>query len=167
MTLEWKKTSRLTFGAVLLCSLLPFVSVTCQGQRLATLTGIQLVSGTTIHEPTGFDAGSGKAHRMNPEPLVIAAYGFALIGLLISLTPGTGQSRPVAAIAGLGSVCLLIARARIDSQASEAGFVTSGLTLEYELGFWIPLLLFCLTTILAARAVRGGARAAAFQTASP
>lgn len=167
MRLDWKKTSRVTFGAVLLCSFLPFVSVTCQGQRLATLTGIQLVSGTTIHEPTGFDAGSGKAHRMNPEPLVIAAYGLALIGLLICLAHDTDQSRTVAAIAGLGSVCLLIARARIDSQAAEAGFATSGLSLEYESGFWIPLLLFCLTTVLAARAVRGGASAVAHQTASP
>lgn len=167
MSPDWKKTSRVTFGAVLLCSFLPFVSVTCQGQRLATLTGIQLVSGTTIHEPTGFDGGSGKAHRMKPEPLVIAAYGFALIGLLVSLTHGTGDSRPVAAIAGLGSVCLLIARARIDSQAGEAGFGMPGLSIEYELGFWISLLLFCLTTVLAARAVRGRASASASHTASP
>jgi hypothetical protein len=154
MSLDWKNTSRVTFGAVLLCAFLPFVSVTCQGQRLATLTGVQLVSGTTLQEPTALGSNSEKVHRVQPEPLLIAVYVCALLGLLISSTSGNGAPRAGVLLASLGALGMLIVRARIENQAGQAGFSLTGLSIDYEIGFWLPLLLLSLTAVLGFRAVK-------------
>ena len=55
-----KKFSPAIFGIVLICFILPFVTVSCQGQKLATLTGIQLITGTTIKQPNM----TGKKQRL-------------------------------------------------------------------------------------------------------
>lgn len=52
--METKKAIPAILGLALICFFLPFVTVSCQGQKLMTFSGIQLVTGTTIQEPQMF-----------------------------------------------------------------------------------------------------------------
>lgn len=85
-----KKWSVVPFGVILIAFFLPFVTFSCEGTRLLTLTGFQLVTGTTVERPSWDLFGerqSQRTERINPDGRAIIAFGGALVGFLLSL-PG-------------------------------------------------------------------------------
>lgn len=45
-----KKISPVILGIALICFFLPWINVSCQGEKVGTFTGIKLVTGTTIEQ---------------------------------------------------------------------------------------------------------------------
>jgi hypothetical protein len=130
-----------------LCFFLPFVSFTCQGQRIATITGMELITGTKIEkfEMEKLDSGQtnpdlDKERDVNSEPLAVAAFIFALAGIVVSLIPR--YSRMLSLIAGaLGALMLLFLRSSIGGEVT-GDFDFKIIEVSYRWGYYLSLLLF-------------------------
>jgi len=149
---SFTKSSRavpLSFGAVLVCFLFSFVNVTCRGERVASLTGLQLAKGTEITQTDFF--GSKKTQKVDAEPLATMALIAGIAGLLLSL--GGRATRVLTTIAGAaGAVLLLLLKAKIDGDAAKQG---QGLMqIEYGPAFTIAFILFAVATLLSSGFVR-------------
>src|SRR5437899_153211 len=73
----------ISFGAIVVCFFFTFVNISCQGQRVASLTGWQLATGTEVEQPTMF--GSKQEPKKVPaEALASIALLLAVVGLVIS-----------------------------------------------------------------------------------
>ncbi len=129
-----------------LCFFLPFVSFTCQGQHLATITGMELITGTKIEkfEMENIDNGRtnpnlDKQRDVNSEPLAVAAFIFALLGIVVSLIPR--YSRIISLIAGaLGALMLLFLRSSIGGEVT-GDFDFKIIEVSYEWGYYLSLIL--------------------------
>jgi hypothetical protein len=131
-----KRFSPALFAFVLFCFFLPFVSVSCQQQKVATFTGIQLVTGTNVQEPQL--VGPPKSDRLNPEPLAILAFFCGVIGLGLSFLKGRNRGIASATFAAGGAIALLFLKSRVDGQFlnRSSGFIHP----DYEIGFWLALI---------------------------
>lgn len=141
-----KKFSPLIFVVILICFPLPFVTFSCGGEKMITLSGIQLITGTDLEKtrPPGdmfrqpsFGARS-KPERIGPEPFAIGAFTAAAIGLGLSFIRSR-RSAIVPAIMGAITAGLLLAlKNKIDSDVLREG--EGALQVEYNSGFWLALL---------------------------
>ena len=142
-----KFVSPALFLLVALCFFLPFVSFTCQGQRIATITGMELVTGTKIEK---FEMQNIDSQQTNPdldkerdvksEPLAVAAFIFALLGIVISIIPR--YSKLLSVIAGaIGALMLLFLRSSIGGEVT-GDFDFKIIDVSYEWGYYLALLLF-------------------------
>lgn len=134
-----KKFSPAIFGFVIICFFLPFIDITCSGQKIETLTGIQLVTGTTIERPSLFGERE-KVEKVEGELLAILAFFSAVVGLGLSFLKSL-KSSIAPAIAGVsGSILLLLLKAKLDNDMLREGLRM--LRIEYAIGFWLTFLLF-------------------------
>jgi hypothetical protein len=135
------------FLLVALCFFLPFVSFTCQGQKIATISGMELVTGTKIEkfemekpDSQESDTDLNKERDVKSEPLAVAAFIFALIGIVISLIPNYSRILSIAAGA-IGALMLLFLRSSIGGDVpGESGFKI--LDVSYEWGYYLAFILF-------------------------
>ncbi len=149
-----KRLSPTIFGIALICFLLPWVTVSCEGKKVVTLSGIKLMTGMTIEEPKKLRAGRGftypyaeqlkqysqQSNNTNREVLAILAFLVAIGGLGLSfLRDRKGIWGP--AVAGaVGAILLLILSAKLNNDILREG---EGLfQLDYRIGFYLTLLLF-------------------------
>jgi hypothetical protein len=139
-----KKISPAIFGIILICLFLPFVTVSCQSQKLVTLTGVQLATGTKVEYPRLFE----KQKRQEEIPADPGA-SFILVSACIGLGTSLLRSKKTAivpAIAGaVGSGLLLMTKTKIDNEVLKQGKAL--LQVNYEIGFWMSFFLFILATV--------------------
>lgn len=152
---EAKRFSPAVFGLAIICFFLPFTHISCSGQRFATLTGIQLVTGTTIGDSETDSAQSNgypftrpgetistdrKDEKIDPEPLAIFALCSAIAGLCLSFVKDKNWTIAAAVAGGVGLIFLLLLKAKIDNDVLKEG---EGIVqVEYAFGFWLLLVLF-------------------------
>jgi len=138
---EIKRMSPAVYVVILICFFLPFTHISCAGERIATLTGLQLVTGTTIEESLSASFGEKEeSKKIHPEPLALLTLIIAIIGFGVSSFKGRKSSLLAALIGGLGLVSLLCLKAKIDNEVLREG--EGILRVEYGFGFWLILLLF-------------------------
>lgn len=128
--------SVLLFVGSALCFFLPFVTVSCGGITAFTLTGQQLVTGTTLTQPQAF--GPPQTQKVDADPFAIVAGLCALAGIALSLI-GRKIASGAAISGGVGAVSLLIMRSRLDEQLQKQGEGLAKAT--YETGFTLAVLL--------------------------
>lgn len=131
------KISPAIFIAAILCFLFPFITVSCGGQRVITLSGVQLATGTTIDQPQ--ISGPAQKKNVDPEPLVTLAALCAIIGLVLSVASSAKAALAPAISGGLGALFLLLLRAKMDDQIAKQG--QGVLQVSYEAGYTLTLLL--------------------------
>ena len=136
------KVSPLLFVASLACFLLPFATISCGSQRIATASGFQLVTGASANEAQARE-GIPKKQFIQAEPAAIVALAFVVFGLGISLT----HARPLipSACAVISVISLFVLRARLEDRVAARG--AGALQLDFEIGF--PLILVTLTAAVA------------------
>ena len=66
-----KNISPAIFGIIVICFFLPFINVSCSDQKLMSFTAFQMVTGTTIQQPSMFGENTER-QEVDPEPLAIA-----------------------------------------------------------------------------------------------
>jgi hypothetical protein len=84
------------FIIIIICFFLPFFNITCQQQKIASITGFELITGTNVSF-NGMDKGLGgisipqneigegiKTDYVSPEPLALLVLLLAIGGLIIS-----------------------------------------------------------------------------------
>jgi hypothetical protein len=138
------KFSPAIFIIILICFFLPFINITCQGEKVATLTGIQLVTGTTIEQPSMFGA-KGKTTKVEGELMALLAFISAIVGLILSFLKNRKISLATAIVGGLGLIFLLLLKNKLDNDMLREG--QGMLQLEYSTGFWLTLIFFILAAV--------------------
>ena len=128
-----KKISPALYGIIIICFFMPFTTASCSGQKVLTLTGFQMVTGTTIKNSDMF--GERKEERIRPEGYAIAAFLLAAAGLAVSLSKNKKASFYSALVSCAGLVSLLMLKTKLDQDVINNG---QGLIrLEYNFGYWI------------------------------
>lgn len=165
------------FGIALICFVLPFATLSCQGREVATLSGLDLAFGATLDasalpmspsDASAFEEkskeeqeaamlkvmGSAQAQAIGWNPWAIAAALAAAAGLGAALLGGRSAGAVPAAIGGLGALLLFLAKSRVESQVSGP---TMGMgQVSWNAGFWLCLAAFAATA--AFNAYLGAAR---------
>ena len=131
------KVSPVIFILATLCFLLPFVTVSCNGQKMASLTGIQLATGTTVDQPQAF--GPSQKKNVGAEPLAtlallcaIAGLGLSFLGIRLAIAPAVSGAA--------GALFLLLLQSKLNSDMSKE--VQGAFRLDWEMGFALALLFF-------------------------
>jgi hypothetical protein len=129
------KVSPLLFVATLACFLLPFATISCGTQRIATASGFQLVTGASLSESPPRE-GVPKKQFIQAEPAAIVALAFVVFGLALSCT----HARPLipTACAVISVISLFLLRARLEDRVATRG--AGALQLDFEIGFPLTLL---------------------------
>jgi hypothetical protein len=135
MTIPNFRISPALFALGLLCFLFPFVTVSCQGQKIVRLTGVELVTGTTVKTPALF--GPAQEKKTDASPLAGIAALAALGGLTLTLTKGA-KTLLGGAVCGAVGACSLFLFKVTNSQAS--GSEMPGIVLSYDAGFYLAAL---------------------------
>ena len=154
-----KKFSPAAFVIIIFCFFLPFVNITCGGQTVVSLTGINLVTGTEIKPQGMFDqkdipdntAEQQKEklkmdEKIDPQPMALLALIMAVTGLVLSFI-----RKKITALIGmiasiLGAAFMLLLKANLDSDLpSEAQMV---IDVEFQFWYWLALLLFIVGAVL-------------------
>lgn len=138
------KFSPAIFIIILICFFLPFINITCQGEKVATLTGIQLVTGTTIEQPSMFGA-KGKTKKVEGELMALLAFISAIVGLILSFLKNRKISLAIAIVGGVGLLFLLLLKNKLDNDMLREG--QGMLQLEYSIGFWLTFIFFILAAV--------------------
>lgn len=133
-----KRLSPAIFGIVLICFFLTWVNVSCQGQKVATFSGIQLVTGTTVEEPQMF--GSAKKRKIQGETLAIFVFLSACAGFALSFIKDKKGAMGTAVTGGMGIIFLLLLKSKLDNDILRQG--QGMLQVDYGAGFYLTLLLF-------------------------
>ncbi|MGC9080734.1 hypothetical protein [Sulfurihydrogenibium sp.] len=139
-----KKFSPAVFLLTIFCFFLPWVSVSCQNQKVATFSGTELIVGKTVKVPD--NQGNIKEERTGSEPLAILALLSALAGLGLSFLKDKRGVIGSGVAGALGIVFLFLLKSKLENDAMNEG---SGLlNVHYEIGFYLTMLLFLIAVIL-------------------
>jgi hypothetical protein len=130
-----RKLSPAAFVLTLVCFFLPFVTFSCQGQKIASFSGIQLATGTTIEQPQMF--GPPKSQKVDAEPLAILALLSVLAGAGLSFLKRKKGAVNSAALAGLGIILLGALKSKVDGDALRQG--AGAIQINYEAGFYLAI----------------------------
>ena len=119
----------------LIAFLLPFVEVSCNGQKVLSLTGTQLLAGTQIPGSGGIFG--GPAQRIKPETSVVLAFVAGIAALVLSLL-NQRRTEIAAGICGILGACSLLTLQQ--SIASGAPPQAMGLLhVQYEPGYFLSV----------------------------
>lgn len=142
-----KRNVRLApFLLTLLCFILPFIQISCRVDKshtlkVASLTGIQLVTGTEIEQKDPFSGQVQKQKIPSEKWVVFTLICAAAASLLCFVTGAAGKLLP--ALLGVGGfICMLVVKKRFDDQMLKEG--QGLLTIEYGLGFIATCILLLL-----------------------
>jgi hypothetical protein len=123
-----KKFSPAIFGIILICFMLPWVNLSCQGQNAATFSGLQLATGTTVQQQN---------QEVKSEPLAVAVLVLTILGLALSFLKDKKSSIIPCIIGAAAFILLLLLKSKIDTDASN-----HSIQVQYAIGFWLVLVLF-------------------------
>jgi hypothetical protein len=122
----------------LICFLLPFVEVSCNGQKMVSLTGIQLLAGPQVGGGVGMFA--QPKQQVKPETSVVIAFIAGIAGLVVSLLKQR-RTDIVAGVCGIAAAGSLLAL----QQSILSGAPPQALGLlqvQYQPAYYLSVLLF-------------------------
>lgn len=143
------------FGLIAFMFLMPFINISCSGMVIFPLSGMDLAVGTTIETKEPF-SGKIKTHKVEAEPFALFALGAAVFGLLLGFVKAKPARIVNAVSGGAGAVFLLLLKNKIDKAVMKEG--GGMISVNYEAGFWIAMVLFILTVGVSIHAISASSR---------
>ena len=140
-----KKITPAVYGILIICFFMPFLEVSCSGEKIMTFTGIQMVTGTTMKEPSMFGEKT-KSKKMEPEPLAIITFCCVIAALLFSFIKNRKSAILPAICSGIAIITLLILKLKIDNEVLKEG--EGIIQIGYAYGFWIILVMLLFGAML-------------------
>lgn len=134
------------FVIAALSFLLPFVAASCNGQRVAQLSGIQLVTGTKVKAPSSYGYGYSTNKEVDPEPLAIIAFVATLAGIAFAFIKGVLGRRLSAVSGAIGFISLFLLQGKLNSDITKEA--ANLFKLDYLFGFWAALILLLIGAAL-------------------
>lgn len=145
-----KKLSPAFYGVIVLLFFLPFVNLSCSGQTIMSLSGVQLITGSEYKangmfgQPTEGEVKENK--EIEAQPLAL----FALLAALIALGLSFIKKRFVAIINMVISICggvfLLLLKFSLDGDAELSG--QNMIQLDYQFAYWFSIILFVAAAVV-------------------
>lgn len=139
------------FGIAALCFFLTFCNLTCGGQRIASVTGINLIIGTELKPPDMFggdmfgDEG-GQIKHIDPNIWAIIAFGSALLGLVAFIRRFKDEDR-IGTYAGIaGFISLIILQITIQRMVNNQ--TEQVVEAEFQIGYWLSVIAFAAAAYL-------------------
>lgn len=140
------------FGFIIICFFLPWVNISCQNYKIASISGMQFVTGTKLEDPQifqqqfgmqNFPKKSSKNEGINPQLYVILALVCVIAGLVLSFVKGKIGSITTIIAGSLGFIFVLLQKFKLDDELVRK---SQGLIqIDYLLGFYLTLILFLST----------------------
>ncbi len=140
-----KKISSGVIALALVCFFMPWIDVSCAGAKVATLTGMQLATGTTVQQSGMFGSGAEK-RRVDSEPLAAAALLVAIGGLVLSFLQPKIATIGAIGCSGIGTASMLLLKFKIDGDVARQ--TEAAMRVDYLGAFWLVLLCFVVADIL-------------------
>ena len=140
-----RKISSSIFGLILICFFLPFMTVSCQSQKIYSFSGTQLVTGTSIEQKNSF-SGSSTKQQVNGEPLASLALACSIVGVGVGLSTWKKGPKVSIGIAIAGVILMLLLKSKVDTDVFTQG--RGMIQVDYEIGFWGSFLLFISAVIV-------------------
>lgn len=136
------------FVVGILCFVLPFLHISCDGNKVMQLTGVQLVTGFDMKNPMTEETSHNPSERLAVIALVALAVGAAFC-----VHAGRARAIVAAFSGGAALLALLLLKSRMDAQILKEA---SGMpiSLDYLLGFWAVCLSSLAGTILSIMRVK-------------
>jgi hypothetical protein len=144
-----KKISPATYVLIVFLFFLPFVNLSCSGQKVMSLSGIQLITGADMDQnlmnPQGMFNDQSmqneqQDNHIDAEPMALFAFLAALLCLALSFI----KKKPIALftmiVSGFGAILLLLLKVSMDGDASSKG--QGVLQVDYQFAYWFSFLLF-------------------------
>ncbi len=128
-----KKISPVLFVAASLLFLMPFLSVSCNNQKVFTLAAIQLVTGTEVQQTGGF--GGRESQHIDPEPFTIAVFVMIIAGIAFGFLKGKSSAVLSTMLSIASFILLLLFKNKTDAEVLQKG--QGMFQVEYEIGFWL------------------------------
>jgi membrane protease YdiL (CAAX protease family) len=122
-----KKFSPVVFGIVLICFMLPWINLSCEGHNAASFSGIQLVTGTTVERQN---------QKVDSEPLAVAFLVLIVLGFALSFLKDKKSSIIPGIISAAAFALLLMLKSKIETESSN-----QSIQVQYAIGFWLVLVL--------------------------
>lgn len=138
------------FGLIVIMFLMPFINVSCVGMVNIPLSGMDLATGKTIETKEPF-SGKIQKQKVDAEPYAAIALGAAVLGLLVGFAKAKSARLVNAISGGAGAVFLLLLKSKIDKEVLKEG--GGMISVTYDAGFWIALILFALAFAVSIYAV--------------
>lgn len=133
-----KKVSIALFTVILICFMIPFVTVSCGAQNIATISGAQLITGTEI-----------EGQQLEPQIMVIIAFLCAAGGLIVSFSKPSGIG---VMFGGAGAILLFLFKQGLIKKAQE-----QMVGVQFETGYWLAFILFIIAAGVSAYNALSGA----------
>lgn len=138
--------TRSLLGAVLVFFLMPFLTLTCGGQPLITMNGVNLATGRTLESKNPF-SGNVQRREIQPEPMVALAALAAVAALVLAFLAEGGSIRTGSMVAsGLCALFLLATKFKVDGDVVKQG--EGMVQAQWEFGFWLALIAAIAATVL-------------------
>lgn len=132
-----KKISVSLFIVLLMCFILPFVMISCQGQEIVTLSGFELATGKDLSDITGDD------ERIPSNPLIIVTLLAIAASIGYCFKADKVNSLILAVISAASFIMLLIFKSNFTQRLMQE---TSGvLSIQYKFGFWAAVFISAVT----------------------
>lgn len=138
------------FGLIILCFFLPWVNISCQNYKIASISGIQFVTGTTLEQPKMFDQQFGtqnipptkptKEEKIKPQLYVILALICVIAGIVLSFVKGKLGALTTSIAGAVGFIFVILQKFKLENELVKQ---SQGLIqVDYLLGFYLTLILF-------------------------
>ncbi len=129
-----------TFALICLLFLLPFVSIECGSQKIATFTGVELAIGKSVDLPS-FDRTKSQ-EKTKPNGFAIISLAATIIGLITSLALNKKAGLKITAIifSCVISISLVLMQIDMGSKLSQKSDKFAIITANYEIGYWLSLI---------------------------
>lgn len=135
------KASPLTYLGIIIIFIMPFLEFSCQGHKIASLSGYQVAFGTELAMKSPV-TGKAEKQKVDATPMVaiaffltLAAAGVALVNCKAGLAP-----------AGLAALFLLLARSGIEKNTMEEG--QGMIAVNFQSGYYFSLLVIVVGGVL-------------------
>ena len=166
---------RISKGVALLAFLLPWVTVSCSGTEIISVSGLNMVTGqismTNPMSGAAESVGSG-----SPDIGAVIALVAVVAGLIVAFLakPGTTGKAPIiiaTSVAGLIGAVMAVGKINTDDIASQAGSTgdmgamggninATMITVDYKIGFWLIVLSLVASAVIAALIWKGKGKVA-------
>lgn len=150
---QLKKISPAFYGVIILLFFLPFVNLSCNGQKVMSLTGFQLITGSEYSDNSMNNmfgqmnnSQSSEKKEIESQPLALFALLAAIAGLVFSLIKKKSVGLINLIISVLGAVFLIILKFNLDGDAQISG--QEMIKLEYQPGYWLSFIIFVATAVM-------------------
>ena len=147
----------LLFTVIIICFFVPFFNLTCQQQKIASITGFELITGTTI-STNGLNKGlkgtsdfqnelnnGAKTDTVSPEPLALIVFLLAVGALIFSFIEKISDIS--SAIAGLLGVLSMFFLNSVITDHLLGKIHYEPIAVECAVGFYLVIILFILLLI--------------------